>query len=60
MNAIEAFEYSSCASFRKTKEVLNQPGVDNEVRVSFRNRYSVEELKSILDGTGLPFCQLLS
>lgn len=57
---IKAFVYASCTSCRKTEEALKQSGVDYEVREYFRDRFSVDELKSVLETAGLPARDVLS
>lgn len=57
---IKAFVYSSCTSCRKTEEVLKQSSADHEIRDYFRDRFSVEELRSILKGAGLSARDVLS
>jgi Spx/MgsR family transcriptional regulator len=57
---IEAYVYSSCTSCRKTEEVLKRSGVEYESRDFFRNRFSREELKNILDRAGLSPSDVLS
>src|SRR5688500_7317434 len=57
---IEAYVYSSCTSCRKTEEILKDSGTAYESRDYFRNRFSRDELKEILDNAGLDVSDVLS
>ncbi len=57
---IEAYVYSSCTSCRKTEDVLKNSGAVYQSRDYFKNRFSREELESILDMAGLSATDVLS
>lgn len=57
---IEVYVYSSCSSCRKTVEALEASGVAFRVRDYFRHRFSVAELKQVLDHMGIAPATALS
>ncbi len=57
---IQAYGYTSCTSCRKTHELLNQSGETYAYRDFFRDRFSRDELSSILDEAGLTPREVLS
>jgi Spx/MgsR family transcriptional regulator len=58
--AITAYLYNSCTSCRKTDEVLRKSGVDYERREFFKDRFTKEELKSLLENNGLTITDVIS
>lgn len=57
---IEAYVYSSCTSCRKTEEVLKASGAQHESRDFSRNRFTRDELTSLLERAGLTPSGVLS
>lgn len=57
---IKALLYNSCTSCRKTENVLKANDVDYEKREYFRDRFTKDELKALLDGAGLEVRDVLS
>jgi len=57
---ITAYLYTSCTSCRKTDDVLKQSGVDYERREYFKDRFTKDELKALLDGHGLSVADVIS
>jgi Spx/MgsR family transcriptional regulator len=57
---IEAYLYTSCTSCRKTEAHLHANGVDYERRDYFRDRFTRDELASILARAGLAPREILS
>src|SRR5687767_10943538 len=57
---IKALLYNSCTSCRKTEDVLKQSGVDYEKREFFKDRFTSDELRSLLDSVGLKASDVLS
>jgi arsenate reductase/regulatory protein spx len=57
---IKALLYNSCTSCRKTEDVLGQSGVDYEKREFFKERFTVDELRSLLKSVGLTPSDVLS
>lgn len=57
---IEAYIYTSCTSCRKTVEQLKTSGVDFATRDFFRDRFTREELQTVLDQIGLGVRDVLS
>ena len=50
---IKALLYNSCTSCRKTEGVLKESGVEYEKREYFKDRFTPDELRSLLDSVGL-------
>ena len=57
---IEAYVYSSCTSCRKTDAMLTEAGVDYLRRDYSKDRFSRDELASILERAGLALTDVLS
>ena len=57
---IEAYVYSSCSSCRKTLDELRASGTTFRTRDYFKDRFSRDELKQLLDRVGLASAILLS
>lgn len=57
---IRTFVHSSCTSCRKTDAAVVDSGVDHTSRDFFKNRFSREELSSLLNETGMSVRELLS
>lgn len=57
---IESYGYTSCTSCRKTVDQLRESGVDFTWRDYFRDRFSREELASVLERAGLTPREVLS
>ncbi len=57
---IETYGYSSCTSCRKTDEQLRESGVQYESRDFFRQRFTRDELETILQRAGLTPREVLS
>jgi len=57
---IEAYVYSSCTSCRKTLEELQASGAEFRSRDYFKDRFSCDELKAMLDRTGMVPSMVLS
>lgn len=57
---IKALLYNSCTSCRKTDEVLKESGVVYERREFFKERFSKEELRSLLESVHLAPSEVLS
>lgn len=57
---IRAYGYTSCTSCRKTVDMLRESGVRHEYRDYFLDRFSRDELVSILDEAGLTPRDVLS
>jgi Spx/MgsR family transcriptional regulator len=57
---IKALLYNSCTSCRKTEAVLDASGVDVEKREFFKDRFTRDELASLLAGSGLAVSDVLS
>jgi Spx/MgsR family transcriptional regulator len=58
--AVTAYLYNSCTSCRKTDQILRESGVDYERREFFKDRFTKEELKSLLDKNGLTVADVIS
>ncbi len=58
--AITAYLYTSCTSCRKTDDVLRASGVDYERREYFKDRFTKDELKSVLGSVGLRASDVIS
>ncbi len=50
---ITALLYNSCTSCRKTEQVLKESGVEYERREFFKDRFTGEELQSLLQSASL-------
>lgn len=50
---ITALLYNSCTSCRKTEQVLKESGVEYERREFFKDRFTREELRSLLQSVNL-------
>ena len=57
---ITALIYNSCTSCRKTEQVLREIGVTYERREFFKERFSKEELRSLLQSVGLAPADVIS
>jgi arsenate reductase/regulatory protein spx len=57
---ITAFLYNSCTSCRKTEDVLKQSGIEYEKREFFKDRFTPDELRSLLNTVGLKPSDVLS
>jgi Spx/MgsR family transcriptional regulator len=57
---IESYVYSSCTSCRKTEDVLKESGAAYASRDYFRDRFTREELRALLDRVGLAPGDVLS
>lgn len=58
--AITAYLYNSCTSCRKTDQVLRDSGVDYERREYFKDKFSKDELRALLDDHGLGIEDVIS
>jgi regulatory protein spx len=57
---IQAYTYTSCTSCRKTDDVLKQSGLPYGRREFFKERFTRDELKQVLEGAGLRPSDVLS
>ena len=57
---ITAYLYNSCTSCRKTDEVLRENGVEFERREYFKDRFTKEELRQLLQSHGLTVADVIS
>lgn len=57
---IKALLYTSCTSCRKTEDVLKKSGVDYEKREFFKQRFTADELGSLLASVGLTPSDVIS
>lgn len=57
---VTAYLYTSCTSCRKTDELLRQSGVDYDRREYFKDKFSKEELRDLLDSHGLTIGDVIS
>lgn len=57
---IKAYLYISCTSCRKTDDMLKQSGVPYARREFFKERFSVDELREVLNSIGLTPRDVLS
>jgi Spx/MgsR family transcriptional regulator len=57
---ITAYLYNSCTSCRKTEQVLKESGVEYERREYFKDRFSKEELRALLESAGLTVQDVIS
>ena len=57
---IKALLYNSCTSCRKTEDILRQSGVDYEKREFFKQRFTADELGSLLESVGLKPSDVIS
>ncbi len=57
---INTYVYSSCTSCKKTESVLSESGIGFTSRDFFRNRFTRDELSSILIEAGLSVSDVLS
>jgi len=58
--AISAYLYNSCTSCRKTDQILRESGVDYERREYFKDRFTKDELRSLLRSNGLTIADVIS
>lgn len=58
--AIQAYLYNSCSSCRKTDEILKESGVDYERREYFKDRFSKDELRTLLEQNNLTVQDVIS
>jgi Spx/MgsR family transcriptional regulator len=57
---ITALIYNSCTSCRKTEQVLRESGVKYECREFFKDRFTKEELRSLLQSVDLTPADVIS
>jgi Spx/MgsR family transcriptional regulator len=57
---ITAYLYNSCTSCRKTDQMLKESGVEYERREFFRDRFTKDELKALLERHGLTVADVIS
>lgn len=57
---ITALLYNSCTSCRKTEDVLKDADVEYEKREYFKDRFTVDELRSLLASVGLTASDVIS
>lgn len=57
---IQALLYNSCTSCRKTEKLLKQSGVEYEKREFFKDRFTADELRSLLDSVQLKPSDVIS
>lgn len=57
---IKALLYNSCSSCRKTEQVLREIGVEFERREYFKDRFTKEELRSLLRSVNLTRADVMS
>lgn len=57
---ITAYLYRSCSSCRNAEGLLRDEGAEFEVREFFKQRFTVPELKNLLNSTGLTVSDILS
>lgn len=58
--SITAYLYNSCTSCRKTDEMLRQSGVDYERREYFKDTFTKDELRTLLEAHGLTIADVIS
>lgn len=58
--AIQAYLYNSCTSCRKTDEILKESDVDYERREFFKDRFTKEELRTLLEQNNLTVQDVIS
>ncbi|HLU34710.1 MAG TPA: Spx/MgsR family RNA polymerase-binding regulatory protein [Thermomicrobiales bacterium] len=58
--AIQAYLYNSCSSCRKTDEILKESDVDYERREFFKDRFTKEELRTLLEQNNLTVQDVIS
>lgn len=58
--AIQAYLYNSCTSCRKTDEILKESGVDYERREYFKDRFTKDELRTLLQQNNLTVQDVIS
>lgn len=58
--AIQAYLYNSCTSCRKTDEILKESGVDYERREYFKDRFTKDELRTLLEQNNLTVQDVIS
>jgi len=58
--AIQAYLYNSCTSCRKTDEILKESGVDYERREYFKERFTKDELRTLLEQNNLTVQDVIS
>lgn len=58
--AIRAYLYNSCTSCRKTDQMLKESGVAYERREYFKDKFTKDELRSLLDSAGLSVGDVIS
>ena len=58
--AVTAYLYNSCTSCRKTDEVLRESGIDYQRREYFKDRFTSEELKALLESHGMTVADVIS
>jgi arsenate reductase/regulatory protein spx len=58
--AITAYLYNSCTSCRKTDDVLKSSGVEYERREYFKDKFTKDELRGMLEAAGLKVADVIS
>lgn len=58
--AITAYLYNSCTSCRKTDQALRESGVHYERREYFKDRFTKDELRELLESNGLTIADVIS
>lgn len=58
--AITAYLYNSCTSCRKTDQLLKDSGVDYDRREYFKDRFTADELRQLLESHGLTVADVIS
>lgn len=57
---VTAYLYNSCTSCRKTDELLRESGIDYERREYFKDKFTRDELRELLDSHGLTIAEVIS
>lgn len=58
--AITAYLYNSCTSCRKTDEALRESGIEYERREFFKEKFTSDELRDLLQTHGLSIADVIS
>lgn len=57
---VTAYLYNSCTSCRKTDQLLRESGIDYQRREYFKEKFTKDELRELLDAHGLTIEDVIS